>query len=118
MKFEIPQTASAVQLTGPDELTLNTNKPVPTPGPYQVLGKVEAVGLCFSDLKLLKQFADHARKTDILSGIDRAILDEIPSYVPDAEPTVPGHETVVRVVAMGDRVKNVDLGGRYLIQTD
>ena len=118
MRFEVPKTASAVQLTGPDELTLNTNKPVPTPGPYQVLGQVEAVGLCFSDLKLLKQFADHARKADVLSGIDRSILDEIPSYVPDDQPTVPGHETVVRVVAMGDKVKDVTLHKRYLIQTD
>jgi threonine dehydrogenase-like Zn-dependent dehydrogenase len=118
MRFEIPRTESAVQLTGPDELTLNTSKPVPQPGPYQILGKVEAVGLCFSDLKLLKQFAGHARKSDILSGIDRSILDEIPSYVPDDKPTVPGHETVVRVVAMGEKAKGVRLGGRYLVQTD
>ncbi len=105
MHFEIPKTASAVQLTGPDELTLNTEKPVHSPGPYQILGKVEAVGLCFSDLKLLKQFAGHARKADILSGINRKILDEIPSYVPDAEHTVPGHETVVRIAAVGEKVK-------------
>ncbi len=118
MHFEIPKTASAVQLTGPDELTLNRDKPVPAPGPYQILCKVEAVGLCFSDLKLLKQFADHARKTDILSGIDRKILDEIPSYVPDDKPTVPGHETVVRIAAVGDKVKGVNLNSRYLVQTD
>jgi len=118
MHFEIPKTASAVQLTGPDELTLNRNKPVPTPGPYQILCKVEAVGLCFSDLKLLKQFADHARKAEILSGIDRQILGEMPNYVPDDKPTVPGHETVVRVAAIGDKVKGVNLGSRYLVQTD
>ena len=118
MHFEIPKTASAVQLTGPDELTLNRHKPVPAPGPYQILCKVEAVGLCFSDLKLLKQFADHARKADILSGIDRKILDEMPNYVPDDKPTVPGHETVVRIAALGDKVKGVNLGSRYLVQTD
>lgn len=118
MHFEIPKTASAVQLTGPDELMLNSEKPVPATGPYQILGKVEAVGLCFSDLKLLKQFAGHARKADILSGIDREILDEIPSYVPDDEPTVPGHETVVRIAAIGEKVKGVNVGSRYLVQTD
>jgi len=118
MNIEIPKTAAAVQLTGPDELTLNREKPVPAPGPYQILCQVEAVGLCFSDLKLLKQFADHARKTDILSGIDRKILDEMPNYVPDAEPTVPGHETVVRIAAVGDKVKGINLGSRYLVQTD
>jgi len=118
MQSEIPKTASAVQLTGPDELTLNTEKPVPAPGPYQILGKVEAVGLCFSDLKLLKQFAAHARKSDIIAGIDRKILDEIPSYVPDDRPTVPGHETVVRIAAIGEKVKGVSPGARYLVQTD
>jgi hypothetical protein len=28
-----------------------------------MLAKVEAVGLCFSDLKLLKQFSEHSRKS-------------------------------------------------------
>ena len=118
MGFEIPAAASAVQLTGPDELTLNRNKPVPVVGPDQILGRVEAVGLCFSDLKLLKQFGGHARKADILSGISRQVLAEIPSYVPDAKPTVPGHETVIRVAALGANVKGVRLGGRYLVETD
>ncbi len=118
MAFEIPAVGSAVQLTGPDELILNRNKPVPSVGPEQILGKVEAVGLCFSDLKLLKQFGGHARKADLLSGISREVLAEIPSYVPDDKPTVPGHETVIRVVAKGENVKGVKLGGRYLVETD
>ena len=91
----LPETQHAVQLVGPGELRLNTSKPVPTPGPHEILVKVEVVGLCFSDLKLLKQFSDHPRKRAIRSGIDPAILDDIPSYVPDAEPTVPGHEEFV-----------------------
>ena len=103
MTTAIPKTQWAVQLTGPDELILNKQKPVHQPGPHQILCRVEAVGLCFSDLKLLKQFSTHARKTDILSGIDPAVLDEIPSYVPADQPTVPGHESVVRVVAVGDQ---------------
>ena len=68
----IPETQYAVQLVGPSELRLNTAKPVIRPGPTQVLARIEAVGLCFSDLKLLKQFAGHARKGEILSGIDPA----------------------------------------------
>jgi len=118
MAFDIPATAWAVQLTGPDELILNRSKPVPPVGPEQILGKVEAVGLCFSDLKLLKQFGGHARKGDILSGISRDVLAEIPSYVPDDKPTVPGHETVIRVAAKGENVKGVKVGGRYLVETD
>ncbi|MBW8035701.1 MAG: alcohol dehydrogenase catalytic domain-containing protein [Planctomycetes bacterium] len=118
MSKEIPQTQQAVQLTGPDELILNKNKKMHMPAPYQILCKVEAVGLCFSDLKLLKQFSAHSRKGNIQSGIDTAILDEIPSYVPAEKPTVPGHETVVRVCQIGDKVTEINIGGRYLVQTD
>ena len=42
MSIEIPQTQKAVQLTGPDELILNTEKAVYRPGPYQILCKIEA----------------------------------------------------------------------------
>ena len=94
----------ALQLTGPDKLELNKEKNVYRPGPYQILCKVEAVGLCFSDLKLLKQFSKHARKTDIISGIDKQVLNEIDSYKPGDLPTVPGHEAVIRVCAIGDKV--------------
>jgi len=118
MSNEIPKTQQAVQLTGPDELILNKEKEMHMPGPYQVLGKVEAVGLCFSDLKLLKQYSEHGRKGHIQSGIDPAILEEIPSYAPGDKPTVPGHETVVRVCAVGDKVETAQVGNRYLVQTD
>ncbi|MCK4958313.1 MAG: alcohol dehydrogenase catalytic domain-containing protein [Planctomycetes bacterium] len=118
MNTEIPKKQSAVQLIGPDELTLNTDKDVHSVGPYQILCKVEAVGLCFSDLKLLKQFSAHARKGVIKSGIDESILEEVPSYVPGEAPTVPGHEAVVRVCALGDKVEGVTLGNHYLVETD
>jgi len=118
MTCPIPKKQTAVQLIGPDELTVNPDKPVFEPGPYQILCKVEAVGLCFSDLKLLKQFSGHARKTKILSGIDPAILEEIPSFVDGEKPTVPGHEAVVRICAVGEQVKDIELNHRYLVQTD
>ena len=118
MSNEIPKTQAAVQLTGPDELILNKDKDVHQPGPYQILGKIEAVGLCFSDLKLLKQFSKHGRKDFVRSGIDQSVLDEIPSYAPGDKPTVPGHETVVRICQIGDKVKGIKVGNRYLVQTD
>ena len=114
----IPETEYAIQLVGPDKLVLNSAKPVPQPGPYQVLARIEAVGLCFSDLKLLKQFSAHPRKKEIYTGIDQAILDEIPSYVPGEKPTVPGHEAVCRIIAVGDEVKHYQPGERVLVQTD
>jgi len=107
-----------VQLVGPDQLRLNESKPVTAPGPHQVLGRVEVVGLCFSDLKLLKQFSGHARKSPVASGIDPQTLAEMPNYVPDTKPTVPGHETVVRIVQVGPGVTRHKVGGRYLVQTD
>ncbi len=130
----LPETQYAVQLVGPNELVLNPSKEVVGPGRYQILCQVEAVGLCFSDLKLLKQFSGHVRKSEIVSGreprgvnghkpdavygIEQHVLSEIPSYVPGDLPTVPGHETVVRIVAVGPNVQNFKPGRRYLVQTD
>ena len=100
-------TQYAVQLVDANNLVLNKSKPLTSPGRHQIVCRVEAVGLCFSDLKLIKQFSSHPRKMEILSGIAPAILQEIPSYVPGDKPTVPGHETVVRVEAVGDGVETI-----------
>ena len=113
-----PKTQYAVQLVGPGELKVNTAKPVVMPGPHQVLGKIESVCLCFSDLKLLKQFSQHPRKSEVIGGLSSDVLKEISSYVPGEKPTVPGHETVVRIVAVGDKVKQHKVGERCLVQTD
>jgi len=114
----LPKTQYAVQLVGPDKLALNKSKKVFRPGKHQILCRVEAVGLCFSDLKLLKQFSSHVRKSQIVSGIDLNVLKEIPSYVPGDAPTVPGHEAVVRIEAAGPGVKDFKPGQRFLVQTD
>jgi threonine dehydrogenase-like Zn-dependent dehydrogenase len=74
--------------------------------------------LCFSDLKLLKQFSSHVRKGPVVSGIDLNILEEVPSYVPNKAATIPGHETVVRIESVGPEVKLVKPGERFLVQTD
>jgi D-arabinose 1-dehydrogenase-like Zn-dependent alcohol dehydrogenase len=116
--MDIPKKQKAVQLTGPSQLVYNTEKEVFTPNDYQILGKVEAVGLCFSDLKLLKNFVNHPRKSPVLSGIDLNVLKEIPSYVPDEKPTVPGHEVVVRIASVGKKVKTAKAGQRFLVQSD
>ncbi|MHC4496454.1 MAG: alcohol dehydrogenase catalytic domain-containing protein [Planctomycetota bacterium] len=115
---DLPQTQYAVQLVDPDELVLNKAKEVPKPGRHQILCRVEAVGLCFSDLKLLKQFSSHVRKSEVVSGIDLDILREIPSYVPGQAATVPGHEAVVRIEAVGPEVEDFKPGQRFLVQTD
>jgi len=115
---DIPQTARAVQLVGPEKVELNPAKPVPNPGRRQLLAKVEAVGLCFSDLKLLKQFSQHTRKSAITGGIGLQALSEMPNYVPGDKPTVPGHEAVVRIVKVGPGVDRYKIGERFVVQTD
>ena len=115
---KIPATEWAVQLTGPGTLELNKTKPVMPPGPRQLLARIEAVGLCFSDLKLLKQFSGHVRKDGIVAGISSDTLAEIPSYVPGDKPTVPGHEAVCRIIAVGAEVKHHRVGERVLVQAD
>lgn len=115
---QIPAKQYALQLVGPGKLALNTEKEVFKPGPHQILAKVECVGLCFSDMKLLKQFDQHARKSEVKTGLGVDVLKQIPSYVPGGKPTVPGHEVTVRIVAVGPEVKRHQVGQRVLVQTD
>jgi threonine dehydrogenase-like Zn-dependent dehydrogenase len=114
----LPATQVAIQLTGPDRLELTQTKAVTAPGPRQILGRVECVGLCQSDMKLLHQFSGHARKTPVLAHLTPEELSTISSYVPDSQPTVPGHEVVVQVVAVGAGVTSVEVDKRYLVQAD
>ena len=115
---QIPSTQRAIQLVGPDELVLNESKPVYAPGPHQILCQVVACGLCYSDLKLLKQFSQHVRKGPVISGIDPGVLASFPGYVPGDVPTVPGHEPVVKIVAVGPGVHRFRVGEQYFVQAD
>jgi threonine dehydrogenase-like Zn-dependent dehydrogenase len=113
-----PATEHAIQFVGPGRLVHNRAKPVPRPGPTQLLVQVEAVGVCFSDTKLLHAFSGHPRKNVVLGGIEPGVLAEIPSYVPGEAPTVPGHEVACRIVAVGSDVRRHRTGERCLVQTD
>src|SRR5579871_2294756 len=115
---EVPRTQYAVQLVGPSQLLLNRQKETFQPGPHQILARVEAVGLCFSDSKLLKQFSAHPRKSGVVGGISGDVLQELPSYVPGDKPTVPGHEVSCRIIAVGSAVTRHKVGERCLVQTD
>ena len=114
----LPRTQHAVQFTGPDRLVHNPAKVVHVPGPTQLLLRVEAVGICFSDTKLLHAFTGHLRKAAVTGGLTPAELAEIPSYVPGDLPTVPGHEVAARIVAIGSAVTRHAVGERVLVQTD
>jgi threonine dehydrogenase-like Zn-dependent dehydrogenase len=114
----MPATQHAIQIVAAGRIVHNREKAVPQVGPHQILVRMEAVGICFSDTKLLHAFTGHPRKSRVLSGLDADVLAEIPSYVPDRLPTVPGHEPVGRIVAVGDEVRRHRVGERCLIQTD
>lgn len=118
MTHTIPKTQHAIQFVGKDEIVLATDKPVQAVGPRQLLLKVEASGICFSDTKLLHAFDAHPRKGEVTGGLSADELAGIPSYVPGAAPTVPGHEPVARIVAVGDEVTSHRVGERVLVQTD
>jgi threonine dehydrogenase-like Zn-dependent dehydrogenase len=117
-RFAIPATQHAIQIVAAGETIHNRAKPVPVPGPTQILLRVEAVGICFSDTKLLHAFTNHPRKGEVIGGLAPEALAEIPSYVPGEAPTVPGHEVVARIVAVGERVAHHRTGERVLVQTD
>ena len=53
---EYPKTQCAIQIVGPDEFIVNDHKAIDPVGPHQMMLKVEACGICFSDTKLLHQF--------------------------------------------------------------
>ena len=67
--------------------------PMPEPGPDQILVRVDAVGLCFSDVKLVKQGGQHPK----LYNRDLSV-----------QPTRLGHEAAFTVVKVGE-----NLGDRF-----
>jgi len=115
---DLPATQHAIQFTGPNQVVHNRAKSVPAPGPHQLVLQVEAVGICFSDTKLLHAFTAHPRKSEVLSGVAPEVLAEIPSYTPGDLPLVPGHECAGRIVAVGEAVTRHSVGERVLVQTD
>ncbi|HVO39825.1 MAG TPA: alcohol dehydrogenase catalytic domain-containing protein [Spirochaetia bacterium] len=69
-----------------------------------LIARVDACGLCFSDIKLLSSGSSHPR----IEGRDLA-----------KNPTVPGHEVSMTIVGVGDAWKGkFTLGSRYIIQAD
>jgi threonine dehydrogenase-like Zn-dependent dehydrogenase len=78
--------------------------PVPRPSANQLLVRVDAVGLCFSDVKLIRLGGEHPK----LYGRDLA-----------SEPTRLGHETAVTVIEVGDALADrYRPGQRLAIQPD
>jgi threonine dehydrogenase-like Zn-dependent dehydrogenase len=78
--------------------------PFPAYTEENLIARVDAVGLCFSDIKLLTAGSSHPR----IEGRDLA-----------KNPTVPGHEVAMTIVGVGDAWKGkFTLGSRYILQAD
>ena len=94
--YGIPETSRAWNLYGAGLENLRLESaPVPEPADDQLLVRIDAVGICASDWKMISQGERHAR----MQGRDLA-----------ADPTVPGHEVSMTVVTVG-----AGLAGRYAV---
>ena len=88
----MPPTSLAAVLHGPGDLRLE-ERPIPAPGPGEVLVEVGACAICGSDLHLLD------------------------GHFPRAKfPVVPGHEFMGRVISLGEGVEGLPLGTRACIE--
>jgi L-iditol 2-dehydrogenase len=95
----IPKTMKAWALFGPNDMRA-VEKPVPTPGPGEVLVKVNAIAICGTDLEI------------IAHGLPAMIEGELPfngSFVP-------GHEYVATVASLGEGVDEFAVGDRVTVE--
>lgn len=99
----LPKTMMAVQLHGAGFENLRVETiPIPEPNQDQLLVRVDAAGVCASNLKLIAQGSDHT----FINGWD---LAQFPIQL--------GDEGCVTVVAAGRNVANrFPVGKRYVIQ--
>lgn len=93
--------------TGFDNLGCNRQPcvwDVPTPGPDELLVRIDAIGLCYSDVKLIRAGENHPR---VISNDLRK------------DPVIPGHEAVMTAVQIGENLRDrFQPGDRFIIQAD
>ena len=78
--------------------------PLHKPKDDELLVRVDAIGVCMSDVKLITQGSSHAR----ITGRDLV-----------ADPVTPGHEVSLTVVEAGSKWKDTyKPGSRYIVQAD
>ncbi len=106
---DLPKEMLAWQLFGAGMEAFGENEkpsviPVPLYSDDELLMKVEAIGLCFSDVKLIRAGEEHPR----------VIVDDLKK-----EPVIPGHEAVLSIVGVGKNLEDkFKLGERFIIQAD
>ena len=95
----VPKTMKAWVLDGPEQLRL-TEKPVPEPGPAEVLVRIDAVSICGTDVEI--------------------ITKGLPAIVRGGSPFnkefTPGHEYMGTVVKLGAGVDEYKIGDRIAVE--
>ncbi len=97
--FDIPTTMKAWVLGDPEELTL-VDKPVPRPGPAEVLIRIDAVAICATDL-------------EIISGGTPALIE---GELPFNKNFTPGHEFMGTIIELGPSVDEYAIGDRVAVE--
>jgi L-iditol 2-dehydrogenase len=98
-EYPIPETMKAWVLGGPDELSL-IDKPVPEPGPAEVLVRIDAIAVCATDIEVLKH------------GVPAMIEGALPFN----KGFTPGHEYMGTVVKLGPTVDEFAVGDRVAVE--
>jgi len=97
----LPERHQVWRLPGPglSELEPPVEEVLPKPGPDELLVRHDAVGICYSDVKVAKLGLDHPRVRRF--------------------PVVPGHEVALTVVAVGPAQQDAYApGDRFIVQAN
>src|SRR5271170_1730218 len=97
--YVIPKTMKAWVLGNPEELSL-VEKPVPEPGPAEVLVRIDAIAVCATDIEIIKH------------GLP-AIVDGGPPFNRNF---TPGHEYMGTIVKRGPTVDEFEIGDRIAVE--
>src|SRR5215813_2262394 len=100
-EYPIPKTIKAWVLGNPEELTL-VEKPMPEPGPAEVLVRVDAIAVCATDIEILKH------------GVPALVDGELPFN----RGFTPGHEYMGTVVRLGPAVDEFEIGDRVAVDAN
>ena len=98
-QYPIPDKMKAWVLGGPEELSL-IEKPVPQPGPAEVLVRVDAIAVCATDIEIIRH------------GVP-AMID---GGLPFNRDFTPGHESMGTVVKLGPTVDEFQVGDRVTVE--
>jgi L-iditol 2-dehydrogenase len=98
-EYPIPKTMKAWVLGDPEELIL-VEKPVPEPGPAEVLVRVDAIAVCATDIEILQH------------GVPALVDSELPFN----RGFTPGHEYMGTIVRLGPTVDEFEIGDRIAVE--